>query len=390
MIPYGRQSIDQSDIAAVLRVLRSDWLTQGPQIGRFESALARSCGSKFAVAFNSGTAALHGAYFALGLKPGDEFLTTSNTFVATANAGLYLGARPNFVDIDPETGNIDAARILKKITPKTRMIVPVHYSGHPADMEAIHAVARKRGIFVVEDACHALGAEYRDKRGRWIQVGSCAHSDMTVLSFHPVKHITTGEGGAVTTNDARFYERLLLFRSHGITRNISKLTGRRSDRGAPWYYEMQELGFNYRVTDLQAALGASQLVKLKGFVRRRRRIADLYRKAFDGNPYFDLLAEKEGCRSSYHLFSILVKPQFTRLRTDIFNQLRANGLGVQVHYIPVHLQPFYQKLGYRPGLCPNTEDFYDREISLPMFPALTDADVRRVVLRTLKAFKSVC
>lgn len=389
MIPYGRQSIVKSDIAAVTRVLRSNWLTQGPEIERFESALSRYCGSKFAVAFNSGTAALHGAYFASGLKSGDQFLTTPITFAATANAGLYLGARPKFIDVESDTGNIDIAQIERHFTSKTRMIAPVHYGGHPVDMGALRAIARKRGVSVVEDACHALGAEYRDARGKWVKVGSCVHSDMTVFSFHPVKHITTGEGGAVTTNDKRLYERLLLFRNHGITRNSSEFTRKGEDCGTTWYYEMQHLGFNYRITDIQAALGSSQLRKLDRFVNRRRYIAGLYRDAFDGNPFFDLPVEREGRRSSYHLFPIRIKPKFADQRTAVFNNLRVNGLGVQVHYIPVHLQPFYQSLGYRPGLCPNAEDFYKREISLPMFPALSDTDVRRVISRTFKAFQSV-
>ena len=293
MIPYSRQFIDEEDIEEVVKVLKSDFITQGPKIQEFEKKLAKYCGPKYAVVFNSGTSALHGAYFALlGLRKGDEFITSPITFVATANAGLYLGAKPVFVDIEADTGNIDALKIEKKITKKTKLIVPVHYAGHPVDLEKISEIAKKNKLFVVEDACHALGAKYRrqkavsskqnkDKKSEdWIKIGSCKYSDMTVLSFHPVKHITTGEGGSVLTNNEEFYQRLLMFRTHGITKDSSRFTIHDSRLIGDWYYEMQFLGYNYRMTDIQAALGTSQLKKLDSFVDRKRAIADCYNKAF--------------------------------------------------------------------------------------------------------------
>jgi dTDP-4-amino-4,6-dideoxygalactose transaminase len=257
-------------------------------------------------------------------------------------------------------------------------------------MEAIAEIARGRGLRVVEDACHALGARYRDKGGRWVKAGSCAHSDLSALSFHPVKHITTGEGGAATTNDPDLYERLKIFRNHGITREPGLFQGDGLDRGAGWYYEMLHLGFNYRISDMQAALGSSQLKRLGEFVARRRFIAGHYREAFGANPFFDLPPEREGYESSYHLYPIRIKEPFVPLRRAVFDELRARGIGAQVHYIPVHLQPYYRGLGFEPGLCPAAEGFYSREISLPMFPALRDSDLKKVVRIVLAAFRKVC
>jgi len=368
-IPYGKQFIDQQDIDEVIAVLKGDFITQGPKIVEFEEALARYCSARYAVVFNSGTSALHAAYFSVGLKEQDQFLTSPNTFAATSNAGLLLGAKPVFVDVEKTTGNMDPSLIDEEITEQTRLIVPVHYAGHPADMKSIGEVARKHGLFIVEDACHALGARYLG-----IKVGSCAYSDATVFSFHPVKHITTGEGGAVLTNQKDLYDRLNLFRSHGIVKE-----GFSQEAPGDWYYEMKILGCNYRLTDFQAVLGRSQLRKLDAFVKRRREIADKYNKTLQGNPYFDLPEEKQYALSSYHLYSIRVKEDYKIQKREVFNLLRRKGLGVQVHYIPVYLHPYYRGLGYGKALCPIAEDFYEREISIPIYPSLKDEDVDVVI-----------
>lgn len=368
-LPYGKQDIDRDDIQNVVSVLESDFITQGPKIGEFEDKLAQYCGSKYAVAFNSGTSALHGAYFAFGLGKDDEIITSPNTFVATSNAALYLNANPVFADVESKTGNLDVSKVLEKITDKTKLIVPVHYSGNPVDLKELSEIAEDNGVKIIEDAAHAIGAKYNGEK-----IGNSKYSQMTIFSFHPVKHITTGEGGAVLTNDQEYYERLLMFRSHGITKNnyINQPDG-------DWYYEMHYLGHNYRITDLQAALGLSQLKKLDGFVKRRRKIARIYNEAFEDNPYFNTITEKEGCKSSYHLFPILLKDKLKDKKREIFAKLRKEGLGVQVHYIPVYLQPFYNSLGYQKGLCPVSEDFYQKEISIPMFPAMINDDVDHVI-----------
>lgn len=401
MIPYSRQYIDNEDIQAVVKVLKSDFITQGPKIPEFEKRLAEYCNAKFAVVFNSGTSALHGAYFALGLKKGDEFITSPITFIATANAGLYLGAKPVFVDIEPDTGNIDVSKIEELITKKTKLLVPVHYAGHPADLEKISAIARKYNLFVVEDACHAIGAKYKSKKlkvkseekstktDNWTKIGSCKYSDMTVLSFHPVKHITTGEGGAVLTNNKDYYEKLLMFRNHGITKDSSRFTIHDSRITGDWYYEMQLLGYNHRMTDIQAALGGSQLKKLDSFVVKRRRIAEIYNKAFRDNPYFEIPVESDYARSSYHLYPIRLKDKYKAKKKKIFSRLRDKGLGVQIHYIPVYLQPYYNELKYRKGLCPIAEDFYRKEISIPIYPAMSDKSKYYVIRKILKALTEI-
>lgn len=368
-LPYGKQDIDKDDIKKVVSVLESDFITQGPRIGEFEEKLAKYCGSKYAVAFNSGTSALHGAYFAFGLGKDDEIITSPNTFVATSNAALYLNAKPVFVDVESETGNLDVSKVAEKINDKTRFIVPVHYSGNPVDLEELSEIAEENDVKIIEDAAHAIGARYNGEK-----IGNSRYSQMSILSFHPVKHITTGEGGAVLTNDPDYYERLLMFRSHGITKNnfINQPDG-------DWYYEMHYLGHNYRITDIQAVLGISQLNKLDGFVKRRREIADKYNDAFRNNPYFNTISEKKGCESSYHLFPMVLNDRFKDKKREIFLKFREEGLGVQVHYIPVYLQPFYTRLGYQRGLCPVSEDFYQKEISLPMYPAMSDDDVDYVI-----------
>lgn len=362
-LPYGKQTIGDEDIEEVVKTLKSDFITQGPKIEEFEKALAKYCGAKYAVAFNSGTSALHGAYFALGLSKGDKMITSPNTFVASSNAGLYLGANVKFCDVEKETGNMDVSKI--ETSENTKLITSVHYSGNPVDLKELSEIDN---VKIIEDGAHALGAKYDGKK-----IGSLTYSEMAMFSFHPVKHITTGEGGMIVTNDEEYFERLQLFRSHGITKNnlINESHG-------DWYYEMQELGFNYRITDIQCALGLSQLKKLDSFVESRRRIAKTYNEIFEDNPYFDVTVEKDNRESAYHLYPILLKDEFAKHKKEIFTKLRANGLGVQVHYIPVYKQPYYQELGFDSKLCPVCEEFYKRELSIPMYPTLTDEDIEFV------------
>jgi UDP-4-amino-4,6-dideoxy-N-acetyl-beta-L-altrosamine transaminase len=376
--PYGHQYISKGDVDAVVKVLQSDYLTQGTKIPEFEKLIAKTVGSRYAVVFNSGTSALHAAYFASGLGKKDEFITTPMTFVATSNAGLYLGATPIFVDIDPKTGNIDTDLIENKITKKTKAIMPVHYSGYPVNLIKIHAIAKKYHLKIIDDASHALGAKYKGEK-----IGNCKYSDMSVFSFHPVKHITTGEGGAVTTNSKDYFQNLLVFRTHGISKdNFIKVPD------GEWYYEMQLLGYNYRLTDFQAALGISQLARLKSNVQRRREIANIYDKAFCDNPYFDYLEEKDKIKSAYHLYTIRLKDSYKELKKEIFSNLRKGGLGVQVHYIPVYLHPYYQNLNYKKGMCSNAEDFYQKTISIPMFPSLKNSEINYIIRKIFEVLKS--
>jgi UDP-4-amino-4,6-dideoxy-N-acetyl-beta-L-altrosamine transaminase len=381
-IPYGRQTVEEEDIQAVVDVLRSDWLTQGPTVDAFEEALAAYCGARYAVACTSGTSALHLAYQAAGLKAGDLVMTSPNTFAATGNAALFLGAKPLFADIDPATFNLSPSRVeetlldLRSERSDLKAIVPVHYAGTPCDMESIAKIAERHRLLVIEDGCHALGASYAGEK-----VGGLS-SDMTVFSFHPVKTITTGEGGAIVTNHEEYYKRLKRLRSHGIERTHF---GEASH--GPWYHEIQELGYNYRMTDLQAALGLSQLKKIDRFVARKREIVALYHAAFKGNPYFDLPVEVAGASSAYHLYPIRLKDSFKSQRKEIFSRLREEGLGVQVHYLPVYWHPIYQKLGYRKGLCPVAEDFYQREITLPLFPSMSQEEVTYVIETVRRVFR---
>lgn len=365
-IPYATQWIDDGDIEAVVSALRTTHLTQGPMVEQFESKVAAYCGSKYAVAMNSGTSALHAACHAAGIGANDEAITSPITFVASSNCVLYCGGRPVFADVQKDTINIDPEDIKRKITSKTKAIIPVHFAGHPCDMEKISSIAKEKGIKVIEDAAHALGSVYKGSK-----IGSCKYSDMTILSFHAVKHITTGEGGMVMTNDQELYKKLILFRTHGITRDAEIMT--KSD--GPWYYEMHELGFNYRITDFQCALGMSQMKKLDSFIRRRREIVQKYQKAFSGIPDLVLPIEREGFRSAWHIYVIRVKED----RKAVFNSLREKGLGVNVHYYPVYLQPYYQKLGYKAGTCPKAEEYYSRAITLPLYPKMTDKDVEYVI-----------
>lgn len=374
-IPYGKQDINLLDISSVVNVLKSDWITQGPKIEEFEKVLADYCGAKYAVVVSNGTAALHIACLAAGLKKGDEAITTPVTFLATSNSILYTGAKPVFADIDINTINIDADQFKKKITKRTKAFLPVHFAGLPCDMSELYGIAKKKGITVIEDACHALGAEYKD-HGKWVKVGSCRHSDMTVFSFHPVKHITTGEGGAITTNSKKLYEKLLSLRSHGMYK-----TNKMAKEQGPWYYEMRDLGFNYRITDLQCAMGISQLKRIKGFLKRRREIADIYDKAFRDTEGVEVIDLPKGKRHAYHLY--LIKIDFRKFRTTrkkFMLKLKKKGILTQVHYIPIYRQPYYRKkLGLSKSLFPESENYYARALSIPIYYGMTRKETEKVI-----------
>lgn len=374
MIPYGSQWIDESDVAAVSEVLRHGNLTQGPVGPAFEQALADYVGAKYCVTFSNATAGLHCAVRALDLPKGSEGITTPNTFVASANCMTYCGMTPVFADIDSRTYNVTAETIAQRVTRQTRVLIPVHFAGQACDMEHIGVLAKKHGLRVIEDAAHAIGSTYTDGR----KVGCCAYSDLTVFSFHPVKTLTCGEGGAVTTNDPELYRRLLLFRSHGITKDPAQLT--RTSPG-PWYYEMLELGFNYRMTELQAALGLSQLRRLEAFKQRRREIVATYNAAFADLPVLKRPYEMPGLSSCFHLY--LVRIDFRAVgksRAAVMSELATKGVGSQVLYIPVYTQPWYERTyGVRRGLCPEAEAYYDEALALPLYPRMSDDDVRTVI-----------
>jgi len=374
LLPYGRQSIGEDDIQAVVDVLRSDWLTTGPKVAEFEESFAARVGAKHAVSFSSGTAALHGAAFAAGLKPGDEAITTPMTFAATANCVLYQGATPVFADVSTDTLNLDPEQVAARITARTRAVLPVDYAGHPAEMDAILELAARHGLIVIEDASHALGAEYRQRR-----TGGIAH--MTVFSFHPVKHLATGEGGMVTTDRADCAEALRRFRNHGISSEA-----RQRQTAGQWHYEMVLLGFNYRLTDMACALGLSQLKKLKANLMRRREIAERYSTVFAGLAGVTLPAVRADVNPAWHLYPIRLNlEKLTADRAQVFRALRAENIGVNVHYIPVHRHPYYRdRFGYRGGEYPIAEDAYERLISLPMFHGMSDQDVEDVITAVKK------
>ncbi|MBZ0109636.1 MAG: UDP-4-amino-4,6-dideoxy-N-acetyl-beta-L-altrosamine transaminase [Candidatus Scalindua rubra] len=393
-IPYGRQWIDESDIESVVNILKGDWLTQGCKVNEFEEALAAYCGVRYAVAVNSGTSALHITCLAADVKDGDDVITSPITFVASANCAVYCGAKPVFTDVDPRTYNVTSDKIEKKINTQTKAIIPVHFAGQSCDMESIHKVIKSKEkefnkkIFVIEDACHALGSLYKNK-----QVGSCIYSDMTVLSFHPVKHITVGEGGAVLTNDEVLYNKLKRFRSHGITNNPDEFVYKEqafvNPQSAienpqsvnPWYYEQVGLGYNYRITDIQCALGISQLKKLRDFSNRRREIVDMYNDAFRNIESIQIPYEPDDCNSNFHLYVLLIDfDQMGIKRSQFMNDLKKKGILTQVHYIPVNTQPYYQeKFGTGWGDCPNAEEYYQKCLSIPLFPSMTNIDVERVI-----------
>jgi perosamine synthetase len=369
LLPYGRQSIDESDIQAVVETLRSDWLTTGPKVPEFEEAMAGWVGAKYAVSFSSGTAALHAGAFAAGLQPGDEAITSPLTFAATANCVLYQGATPVFADVAEDTLNLDPELVAKRITARTKAILPVDYAGHPADLDSILRLAERHGLTVIEDACHALGAEYRRRR-----VGSVAH--MTVFSFHPVKHLTTGEGGMVTTDNAIFADTLRHFRNHGISSDA-----RQRQSAGQWHYEMVLLGFNYRLSDIACALGLQQMKKLERGLARRRQIAARYAVELRNMPGVLPPRTRQDVDPAWHLYPIRLDS--TRLaagRAEVFRALRAENIGVNVHYVPVHRHPYYRdRFGYKGGEYPVAEAAYECLISLPMFYGMTDGDIEDVV-----------
>jgi len=376
-LPYGRQWISEADIQAVTDVLRSDWLTQGPAIERFERKVAEYCGAKHALAVSSATAALHIGALSLGLGPGDRLWTSPNTFVASANCARYCGAEVDFVDIDPRTYNLSVEKLTAKLEQAAKegklpkVLVPVDFAGQSCELDKIQALSKKYGFAIMQDASHAIGAKYQGK-----PTGDGRFSDLTVFSFHPVKIITTGEGGMIVTNRTDLYETLLRLRTHGITREAKLLT---QPSHGPWYYEQLELGYNYRITDIQAALGASQMERLEEFVTRRRALAAHYNELLKALP-LTLPYQQADTDSSWHLYVIrLHLERISKTHRQVFEELRANGIGVQLHYIPVPTQPYYQELGFKAGYCPEAERYYGEAISLPMFAAMTDADQDRVV-----------
>jgi len=377
-IPYGKQSIDEEDIKAVTNVLRSDWLTTGPMVEAFEKAIAELVGAKYAVAFSSGTAGLHAAVFASNIAKGTEVLVPPMTFVATANSVVYQGGNPVFVDIEPDTLLIDPVNLEEKINSKTRAIIAVDYAGQPCNYDALRKIAKNNNLTLISDACHALGAKYRGER-----VGSLA--DLTVFSFHPVKHITTGEGGIVVTDNADFANRMRRFRNHGIQTDYRQ----RAEAGT-WFYEMVDLGYNYRLTDIQCALGLSQLRKLGGWIERRREIAKMYDEGFRAQSCVKALKVSEDVFHVYHLYVVQFSIDKLKLsKSQIFSSLRNAGIGVNVHYIPVHLHEYYKvNFGTSLGLCPVAESAYERILSLPIFPGMSSDDVNRVIVEVKNVLES--
>ena len=377
MIPYGHQNIVQDDIEAVVKVLESDWITQGPVIEQFEQAVAAHCGDAHGIAMNSATSALHSACLALGLGPGDYLWTTPNTFVASANCGLYCGARVDFVDIDPRTYNMSAAVLEARLVDAEqagtlpKIVVPVHFAGQSCNMREIRSLADRYGFYIIEDASHAIGGKYLD-----VSVGSCRHSDITVFSFHPVKIITTGEGGMALTNDPELAMRLGELRNHGITRDLNRMP---AEPDGAWHYQQVGLGYNFRITCIQAALGLSQLARLDEFVRRRNDIAARYDKLLSGMPVTTPWQNPD-CYSAFHLYVIRLRVKHDmQLRSSVFDRMRTAGIGVNVHYIPVHTQPYYRNLGFVQGDFPEAEQYYREAITLPLFPDLSENDQDVVV-----------
>ncbi|MBL4942733.1 MAG: UDP-4-amino-4,6-dideoxy-N-acetyl-beta-L-altrosamine transaminase [Colwellia sp.] len=381
MIPYGKQDINQQDIDAVIKVLKSDWLTQGPQVPLFEQALADKCQTNYGIAVNSATSALHIANLALGVGEGDIVWTSPITFVATANSALYCGAKVDFVDVDLSSGNMSVSALTKKLQwakqhnylPK--VVIPVHLAGQSCDMKAIHQLAKEYGFAIIEDASHAVGGHYHNA-----PVGCGQYSDITVFSFHPVKIITSAEGGMALTNDAELAERMRLFRSHGITSKTDKMT---EPSHGPWYYQQIELGFNYRMTDLQAALGLSQLTRLDEFIEKRNALAKHYDEAFANNEISPLTPDNDQL-SAYHLYLILLPETDVETHKQAVISLREQGICAHVHYIPVHLQPYYQQFGFKLGDFPNAEQYYQRVISLPLYPNLSSTDQDHIIEQVKK------
>lgn len=382
MIPYGRQEITGADIDAVVAVLRSDFLTQGPAVPAFEQAVARYCGAAHAVAANSATSALHLACLALGVGKGDRVWTSPISFVASANCARYCDSAVDFIDIDPRTGNISVDRLREKLQQARangslpKVVIPVHLSGQPCDMAAIHALGREYGFSIIEDASHAIGARYRNQ-----PIGNCRYSDIAVFSFHPVKIITTGEGGMAMTNNVELAEKMALLRSHGITRDPARMT---CEPDGPWYYQQIELGFNYRMTDIQAALGISQLGRVDAYVSKRLALADRYDALLADLP-LTLPVRDDSSRSSVHLY--VIRLQLDRIQVThqaVFCELRARGIGVNLHYIPIYAQPYYEAMGFARGTYPEADRYYASALSLPLYPALSD-DAQGKVAEGLRA-----
>ncbi len=382
-IGYGRQYVDEADIAKVTEILRSSFLTTGPEISKLEEKLCKITGAKYAVAVSNGTAALHIACLAAGIKKGDEVITTPMTFAASANCALYCGAKPVFADINPETYNISPESILERITPHTKVVVAVDFTGQAVDLDEIKAICKEHNLILIEDAAHSIGTKYKGK-----PVGSIA--DMTCFSFHPVKTVTAGEGGAVLTDSKELYEKLLLFRSHAITRNTCQMV---NPTGEKWYYEQVGLGYNYRMTDFQAALLSSQLDKLDLFSRRRKEIVNQYNQAFSRIPEVTVQKEIPESDTTRHLYILRFNLDKLKVsRREIFDALWAENIHCNVHYIPVYYHPYYQRLGYRKGLCPNAETLYEEIVTLPLYYSMTDADVRDIVeavKKVLSYFKHI-
>jgi perosamine synthetase len=378
-IPYGRQSIFEEDIRAVVEVLRSDWLTQGPVTEQFERAVAEYCGAQYAVAVANGTAALHLAALAADFRPGAEVITSPITFVASANCIVYTGAKPVFADIDPNTYCIDPEQVRSKLSASTRGLIPVHFAGQPCDMGTLHAIAKEKELIIIEDGAHAIGASYAIDEQSY-RVGSCSHSNMTIFSFHPVKHITTGEGGIITTNNQELYRKLRVLRTHGITKDPENLLRQEG----PWYYEQQMLGYNYRITDFQCALGLSQLKKLDEFIEIRKSIVSTYNDAFSSRKELIIPYKGKETSSAWHLYVLRFNNKLDRLK--IFTSLRNKGIGVNVHYIPVNLHPYYVKTyGYRKGDLPRAEAYYNDAITLPLYPGMSRDDIKYVIHSVLEA-----
>lgn len=377
LLPYGRQQVDEADIKAVTEVLRGDWLTTGPAVAKFENNFAQKVGAGHAVAVNSGTAALHTAMYALNIQPGDEVIVPAMTFAASANCIVYQGGTPVFADVEPDTLLLDAADVEAKITPRTRAIVAVDYAGQPCDYDVLRATANKHHLALVDDAAHALGGSYKER-----PVGTLAN--LNTFSLHPVKHITTGEGGVITTQSAELAQKMRHFRNHGITSDHRQ----RTEQGG-WFYEMVDLGYNYRIPDINCALGQNQLTKLNGWVARRREIAAHYDRAFANVSAVTPLTIRPGRQSAWHIYPILL--QLDQLRADrgqIFSALRAENIGVNVHYIPVYWHPYYTDKGYKRGLCPVAEDAYNRLITLPVFPGMNGQDVQDVIDAVVKVIEA--